>query len=399
MKKNFIGSIAWIVATLFVVYAFFLNTAGAVFADTIKTALKASDVEAALAVGAFVLGFACMQIPGGYLLDRFNIRYIVSSGVFLLALGNLTLSFSNSLPLFALSNFIQGIGASFAFIAVGKIISQWFAPNLFPILFGLTQTISCLLTAIIHYQLVIALETITWQSIYQQFSLFGFALLIVTFFFVKKPSNAKEEKPLSLKESLSIVFRNNQVWLAAIGAATSFGALMAYASFWYVNVEKFYSVEKTQALIISGMIFAGIGIGTPFLGWLSNRFKSRKALIHISLALGNMFLLAGLYSPHLNIETLIPIKTISFFTGFFLSGSMLFYTTASELSSNNTRAVALSVVNTAVFLFNSLLLFLPYFSITEASTTFFTYLWILPFCMMISLLLAYFVKETYTKCT
>ena len=122
MKKNIQGLLVWFIVTLFVVYAFFLNTAGAVFSDTIKDNLHLSNMGAAFAVGSFVLGFACMQIPGGYLLDRFPIRIVVSSGLFLLALGNFTLSFSSSLPLFALSNFVQGLGASFAFIAVGKLI-------------------------------------------------------------------------------------------------------------------------------------------------------------------------------------------------------------------------------------------------------------------------------------
>jgi MFS family permease len=83
--------------------------------------------------------------------------------------------------------------------------------------------------------------------------------------------------------------------------------------------------------------------------------------------------------------------------GFFLSGSMLFYTVVSELSADNTRGVALSLLNTIVFLFNTAMLFIPYLFITAASTEFFTYLWILPFCVMFSILLVYYIKETYTK--
>ncbi len=164
--KNIMGFFIWFIVTLFVVYAFFLNTAGAVFADAIKNYLHLSDIGAAFAVGSFVLGFAFMQIPGGYLLDRFPIRIVASSGLFLLAAGNLALSFAGNLPLFALANFVQGLGASFAFIAVGKLIGEWFPPKMFPILFGLTQTISCLLTALIHYFLIQALEVVSWQSIY-----------------------------------------------------------------------------------------------------------------------------------------------------------------------------------------------------------------------------------------
>lgn len=394
MSANIRGYLIWFIATLFVVYAFFLNTAGAVFSETFKTSLKLSDMGASFAVGSFILGFACMQIPAGYLLDRFSVRFVASSGLFLLALGNLTLTFSLNLPMFALSNFAQGLGASFAFIAVGKLIGEWFAPKIFPILFGLTQTISCILSAIIHYSLVQALQTVTWQTIYLQFAIFGFALFIVMFLFVKSPPHAKAQQKISFGKSMSLVLKNKQMWLCSISAATSFGVLAAYGSFWYLQVEKYFSVDLSTSLVISGMIFVGIGIGTPFFGWLSNQIGSRKLAIHISVVPGAIFLIMGLYLPHFSMHTYFPVELVSFCIGFFLSGSMLYYTCISELSSENTRAVALGLINTSVFIFNTALLFLPQFFITQASSSYFTYLWILPVCVLISIFCGYFVKET-----
>lgn len=399
MKKNIKGLFIWFIVTLFVVYAFFLNTAGAVFSDTIKNYMHLSDMGAAFAVGSFILGFACMQIPGGYLLDRFSVRIVVSSGLFLLALGNLALSYSSSLSLFALSNFVQGLGASFAFIAVGKLIGEWFTPKMFPILFGLTQTISCVLSAIIHYYLVLALEKISWQAIYQEFSIFGLILLVFMIIFVKSPPSNKAKQAISFGKSMGLVLKNKQIWLCSIAGATSFGVLAAYASFWYMTIQKHFSVDTQDSLIISGMVFVGIGIGTPFLGWLSNKMKSRRLVIHMSVVLGTIFLLMGIYLPHFSVNTYIPIKFISFCIGFFLSGSMLYYTSISEISSNSTRAVALGLINTAVFVFNTLLLFIPQFFLTKDSSTYFTYLWVLPAYLLISIFCAYFVKETYSKST
>lgn len=395
MNKGIYGYIVWFIATLFVVYSFCLNTAAAVFSEAIKTTLHASNLNVSLATGAFILGFACMQIPAGYLLDKFNARYVVSAGIFLLALGNIVISFSTNITIFAISNFLQGIGASFAFIAAAVLISQWFSAKFFPILFGLTQTLSCILAGIIHYYFIIILQTHTWNEIYQSLAIFGTVLFIVALCLIKMPSRDKAGQSISLKESLAIVFQNKQIWLCSIAAATSFGVLLAYASFWYMRVQTFYLVGTNEAVIISGMIFVGIGIGTPLLGWFSNLVKSRVMVIHVTLALGAMALLLGIYLPHFNINTLIIIKVISFLIGFFLSGSMLFYTIVSEISSDSTRGVAISTLNTAVFLFNTILLFIPYLFLTVTSTQFFTYLWVLPFFVLLSMLLIYFVKDTY----
>lgn len=397
MRTIIYGTIVWFIATLFVVYSFCLNTAAAVFSDAIKSTLNAGNVGVSIATGAFILGFACMQIPAGYLLDKFNARFVVSAGIFLLALGNIVISFSDSILVFTLSNFLQGIGASFAFIAAAVLISQWFSVKLFPILFGLTQTLSCILAGVIHYYFTIALKTNAWNELYRGLAVFGLILLVLCLILVKTPAKFKRGPSISLGKSLAIVLSNKQVLLCSIAAATSFGSLLAYASFWYAQIQTFYQVENLQAVMISGMIFLGIGVGTPLMGWLSNKVKSRKMVVHVTLTLGTMALLLVIYLPHYQIDTLIIIKIMSFLTGFLLSGSMLFYTMVNEIASANTRGVAISVVNTAVFLFNTFLLFIPYLFVTAISKNFFTYLWVLPFCVMISILLTYFIKDTYSS--
>lgn len=393
--QRFYGSLVWFIATLFVVYAFCLNTASAVFADAIRDSLHASNLGVSLATGAFILGFACMQLPAGYLLDRFNARYVVSSGVFLLAVGNILISFADNLVLYSLSNFLQGVGASFAFIAAAILISQWFSAKLFPILFGLTQTLSCILAGVIHYYFTLALTKYTWNQIYHGLAIFGFILLALTLLIVRSPAKMKREKSISLLVSLEDVFDNKQILLCSAAAATSFGVLLAYAGFWYQQVQVYYAVDDFHAVIISGMVFAGIGVGTPLLGWVSNIVKSRVMVIHVTLCIGIMALLLSIYLPHFNTTSLIPIKITSFILGFFLSGSMLFYTMVSEMTNNKIRGVAMSVLNTAVFLFNTIMLFIPYLSVTLLSKDFFTYLWVLPFFVIFSLLLLYFIKDTY----
>lgn len=395
--RNAYGILVWFVATLFVIYAFCLNTAAAVFSDSIKMSLQLNTLGVSFAIGAFTVGFALMQMPAGYLLDRYNIRYVTSFGVFLLALGNLLISYSDNLLLFALSNFIQGLGGSFAFIAAGVLISKWFPTHLFPIFFGLTQTLSCILSGILHYLFRTALDSYSWNYLYRELAVFGFILLLLTLLVVSSPKDEPVSVRISFSNALRLVCSNTQMWLCSIAAATSFGVLLAYAGFWYMNVEKYYSVSTYNALILSAVTFVGIGIGTPLLGLISNGCQSRTLVIHVSLALGNMALLLGLYLPHFDSGNLFFAYVVSFCIGFFLAGSMLFYTLVSESSSDNTRGVAFSLINTWVFLSNTLLMFIPYLFITTASKQFFTYLWVLPFSVMIALLLLYFIKDTYSE--
>lgn len=395
MKNSAYAVLVWFIVTLFVIYAFCLNTAASVFQNAISQSLHASNIEVSIAMGAFIVGFACMQIPAGYLLDKYNARYIVCLGIALLAAGNLLISFSDNIIMFSLANLVQGMGGSFAFIAAAVLISQWFSGKYFPILFGLTQTLSCVLSGVIHYVMAQRLSVSTWNSLYQYLAIYGFILFFLTFIFVKSPAAGPKLVSVSLKNSLLKVCRNKQIMLCAIATAASFGILLAYASFWSSNVQSFYLVKSTDALIISSLIFAGIGIGTPFFGYLSNLVQSRIMIIHLTLVLGTMMLLAGIYLPHFDSDSLVYIKITSFLIGFLLSGSMLFYTVVSEIATDSTRGVALSVTNTGAFLMNAMMMFIPYLFITKISKMFFTYLWILPFSIMFSILVLYFIKESY----
>jgi MFS family permease len=397
MSKTMHGVIVWFISTLFVIYAFCLNTAGAVFSESIKVSLHISDLGVSFAAGSFIIGFALMQIPAGYLLDRYNARFIVSTALFLVASGNIAISFSTNIYTYCLANLIQGMGASFDFIAASILVAQWFPRNMFPILTGLIETLAFIASGLIHYFLMIKLQTYSWNQIYQYFSIYGYFLFILSVLWVKTPDDFQFTKNLSLKESLSIVCKNGQTWLCALSAATSFGILLAYGGLWYLPIQEYYSVNSSSAVLIGGMVFFGIGIGTPLLGWISNRVKSRKLILHLTLVMGTMGLLMAIYLPHFMFQNYYIIEMVSFFTGFMLSGSMLIYTMVSEMSSNSTRGIAISITNSSVFLFNTVLLFIPYLFITADSPHFFTFLWVLPFCAIISIMLSFFIKETYSE--
>jgi MFS family permease len=241
------------------------------------------------------------------------------------------------------------------------------------------------------------LETYSWNEIYRYFAVFGFGLCLLSLVIVKTPETYRFVSTISLREALWRVIRNRQIWLCSGTLAMSFGIILAYGGLWYMPVQEYYAVNKNTAVLIGSMIFLGVGVGTPLLGWLSNYFQSRKLIVHITLILGNMGLLMAIYLPHFDIKSYFIIEIVSFFTGFFLSGSMLIYTMVSEMSDNNTRGIALSIANTSVFLSNALFLLIPYLFTTVTSTSFFTFLWVLPFCVMISILLIYFIEDTYYR--
>lgn len=378
--------------TTFVVYSFSLNTAAGVFLPSVQKSLGVSNAMATYVLQAFVIAYALMQIPAGYLIDNFRARWVVSAGVMILALGALLQSMSSTTGLFMAANFIQGIGGAFSFIAAGALIGQWFPIKQFPIWFGLTQTASCILTGVIHRIFTSLVESQSWNSIYRYLALGGFALAVLCLVFVRNPKNYLRVKQ-SFFTPLVMVMKSRQVWLLSAIGFGSFGVLLAYANVWLIQVQEYHNVTMLDSVRVSSYLFVGIGLGTPFFGWLSNVVKTRKGVLHTSMCIGIIFFVAALYLPHFPTPTLAIAKTVAFGVGFFLSGSMLIYTCVGEMLSNSLRGVAIGIINMFVFIGSTLISFLPDVMIT--SKVYYTKLWVMPILLITAVMLIYFVKETY----
>lgn len=391
--------VAWLVVTSFMIYAFALTTAASVFAGPIQKALQLSSSEAALAMSFFTIGFAIMQIPLGILLDRFNNKVIIGAAIIVLASGSFFTTLSSNLAMFAIANVIMGFGAAFGFTATGKTVATWFTPEQFPVIFGLSQLFSCLLAGIIHMLLVSALAEMGWVNVYILLSLIGAGIFGLFFFLFKnkkidsKEQEAKKSAPsISVLSALKQVVTNQQIWMNTIVVSAAFGALMAFGGFWYVGIMKYYHVSETMQSFTGIMIFSGIGIGTPLWGMLANKFKSKKMVMHVTTALGGIFMIMALYLPHFDIDTQAISLFNHFCIGFFLSGSMLTYALATEAVAPELSGLALGFVNMFVFVVNTMLMSLPNL-VNVKNATFMNTHWVFPVFVLVAMLFLYFIKE------
>src|SRR3954451_2816801 len=94
-----------------------------------RTTLGVSGLNAAERFGASpgvlstfvvlqVVVYAAAQIPAGVLLDRFGSRALIATGAALMAIGQLTLALTTSLPVAIGARAVVGLGDAFTFISV-----------------------------------------------------------------------------------------------------------------------------------------------------------------------------------------------------------------------------------------------------------------------------------------
>ncbi|HEU4360849.1 MAG TPA: MFS transporter [Mycobacterium sp.] len=114
-----------------------------------RTAFGVSGLDAADRFGAspsvlssFVviqlIVYSAMQVPAGVLLDRFGSKAMITTGLTVMSVGQLTLALTHALPTAIGGYGIVGLGDAFLFISVIRLLPNWFAPSRVALLTQLT---------------------------------------------------------------------------------------------------------------------------------------------------------------------------------------------------------------------------------------------------------------------
>ena len=142
MRRNFLQTyVAWFIATLFVIFQFFLQTASSVLSNSWTVDFSLNKVELGNLSAAFFYSYVFMQIPVGIVYDRFRVKNVLVCAAALLSSGCFILAMAQSYELAMLARVLMGVGSSFGFIGMLKIIIDNFKVNEFAFMLGLSESI------------------------------------------------------------------------------------------------------------------------------------------------------------------------------------------------------------------------------------------------------------------
>jgi sugar phosphate permease len=150
------------------------------------------------------------------------------------------------------------------------------------------------------------------------------------------------------KEMLKLA-KNPTVWANGIVGCLLFLSLSAFAEAWGVSYfEQGRGYSKEIAVHLNNCVFWGWAIGSPVMGWLSEKLKNRRLLM-VGGALGTALTFATLlYLP--SGTPLEIIKALLFLIGACSSVEILVFPIARELSSSGLAASALAFTNLLVMI-------------------------------------------------
>ncbi len=325
------------------------------FVQRVSPSVVVGDLMAEFGVGAAVLGslsafyfyaYASMQIPVGVLMDRFGPRRLMSFAAGISALGALLFATAPAIEYAYLGRTLVGLGASFSWIGILTVATLWLPASRFSAFAGLGQAAGMAGAIFGQAPLAILVDGWGWRPALGLLSVIGAAVAAGIFVTVPDVARKTAAGETRLMQGLRIAARNPQTWLNGIFGLSMTGTMLAFSGLWSVSwLIAVYGFERAAAAGLTSMMFVGWAVGSPLIGWLSDRAGRRKIFQVGSGAGMCATLTAIIYVPALPVPVL---GTLMFVNGVFASSMVLAYAAARAHNPPEASGATYGLVNTGV---------------------------------------------------
>ncbi len=407
--------LVWGLGATFFFCEYFARVAPSVMVDDLTSTFHVSAFALGALSSFFYFAYVGMQIPVGVLVDRYGPHRLLTIMAAVCAVASFAFARSNYLYILDLSRFVMGFAASFAFVGALKLATTWFPASKFGLLAGLTQAIGMLGAAVGDAPLSFTVESLGWRNTMIIIALIFVALAILIGVIVRdRPERIARGRIQTQKEGLLkglwVVLKNKQTWINGAFVGMLYAPTAAFAELWgptFLHTK--YGFAITFAAFANSLIFFGWAVGGPLVGFLSDYFTRRKPILIISSVFSLALLCFIIYGPASTRHWLVFACLFAY--GIANTGVAISYAVASEINPHRFAGTSVAFANMASVIIGSAfqpligrLLDLTWSGgllqngerIYQAHDFQVAFI-ILPACLVLAVVLGYFVKETHCQ--
>lgn len=310
---KFTAYIVFLLSASFYLYEFVLQVAPSVMAESMMKTFEVSAAGFGIISACYFYAYAPMQLPAGLLFDRYGPRRLMTFALLLCAIGSIFFAATDSIYAAALGRFLIGIASAFSFIGVLVLISRWFPPQQFALLAGVAQSMSSVGAIFGEMPLASLIHHVGWRNASYILALIGLALAALVWVVIRDyPHQTMQTTPKrQLKDEwkrLLSIWKHSYTWVIGAYAFSVWTPIAVFAALWGVPyLQQKFQISVFEASGLCTMIWVGIGVGSPLLGWLSDRLESRRFALITSSVLGLAATLILLYAPDLSVSSMYLI--------------------------------------------------------------------------------------------
>jgi sugar phosphate permease len=327
-KRQRYGYLICLVIFLGYVLVFFHRLCPAVIALDMQAAFGASGTLLGVLGSAYFYPYAIMQLPTGVLADSWGPRKTVSVFFLLAALGSVLMGFAPVLSVAIFGRILVGVGVSTLFVCNFKLLAEWFDPRKFVIMGGIFMTMGGVGALSASAPLAWVSNLIGWRM--SLVAVGAVTLVMAVFIYgvvrdrpadmgpvsdttAKKDSRGRKNR---LSSGIKLVVGSGRFWPVSIWVFFGTGIAFAHGGLWGgPYLMHVCGLDKLAAGRVLSMFAVALMIGSPFLGWVANRFGRKPVFVSCSLVLITVCAIFYLFTDQLPLSMLYVLFFCLSFAG------------------------------------------------------------------------------------
>lgn len=415
--RTLVGTLIFILATLFLSFEMILQVSPSVMTSQLMEEFHINAAVLGVIASFYFYSYTIMQIPSGLLYDRFGPRMLITIATLLCSLGALSFGLTHSVFFLAVGRFLLGIGSAFAFVGALTVAARWFSPALFALFVGLVQFIGCIGATCGAYPLAYVINAIGWRATLVNLGYIGLGLALLCALLIRNrpPQDASrthdEHHHLGFVKSFKTIITQGQTWSLGVYSFTNWAPALIFPALWGVPyLMGKYGIPNTTAAFANSMVWVGVGLFSPLLGWLSDKYQRRKLFLSAATTLGLIASSLLLFAPRLPYSF---VCILLFFIGCASSGNLLCFAVAKDINRPSVVSAAMGFNNMAVVLSGAVFQPIVGWVLSKlwqgtmehgaplyTTSNYTMALSCVPICYLVGLLVSiFFIRETYAKHT
>ncbi|MGA9177609.1 MAG: MFS transporter [Desulfobacterales bacterium] len=301
MTENVAGKIMrfrwliFIVLSLAYLFVYFHRLSLSVVANDLIKDFKTTASVMGLLGSIYFYCYAFMQLPAGLLSDSLGPRISVTLFLIIASAGSILFGFALTIKIAFLGRVLVGLGVSMVFIPTMKILSRWFHPHEFAFMAGILNAVGGMGVLAATWLLSVMTLFFGWRISFELIGCCTFIIVFLVWFVVRDRPEDKgwpsiEElgrekgnvfepvKQIPLLQGARRVVSEKYFWPVAIWFFFDCGIFFGFGALWGgPYLRDVYGMTRAQAGTVLSMIAWGMIVGSPPLGFISDKLmKSRK---------------------------------------------------------------------------------------------------------------------------
>lgn len=405
-------------AALFYFYEYLLRVSPAVMTNDLMLNYHISAAGFGILSAVYMYIYSPLQLFVGLLMDRYGPRVLLLQACAACVIGTYLFACSHSLTVGIIGRFLVGFGSAFAFVGVLKLAIIWLPPKRFAIIAGMAMALGKIggLTGV--NLLTAMVSRFGWQNTCYYAVVFGSLLMLVMIYFIQDGfrsghSASTGQQVTSMTSAFSglvQIIKTKQMWISGAIGCLLYLPTVVFADLWGpMFLRQVYHFSNAKAAGVVSCIYLGWAIGGFMVGWISNKLRQRRLPITVGSIVAATLLSVVFFTPGLSG---LSVSLIFLIFGIFSSAQVLVFTIGREISSSKSAGTAIAMTNMFIMIGGAILQ--PVIGIVldllwdgkvvnglhvYSTWNFQVALSVLPAGLILSVILSYFLKESYCRIT